>query len=201
MSMASLELDVKKQLCDSAELKFRIAEELAAELVEVAFFIADCFRGGNKLVLFGNGGSAADAQHIAGEFVGHLREERKPFPAIALSVNSSVVTALANDYGFGLVFARQIDAWVRSGDVALGLSTSGRSENVLLGLRRARELGALTVAFAGGDGGRLFQVADKVLVVPSFDTPRIQEGHITMGHIVCDIVEKKLVQNGEEIVR
>ncbi len=163
----------------------------AASICRVAAVLADAFRAGGKLLLFGNGGSAADAQHIAAEFLGRYLLERRSLPAIALTTNSSATTAIANDYGFERVFARQLESLAGEGDVALGISTSGNSENVLLGLRTARERGAVAVALTGGSGGRMRDEADHVICVPAGETPRIQEGHILVAHTLCELVERQ----------
>jgi D-sedoheptulose 7-phosphate isomerase len=175
---------VKERLVGSAELV-----SLVARVSEV---LVDAFKQGNKLVLFGNGGSAADAQHIAAEFVGRFAFDRPALPALALSVNTSCVTAIGNDYGFDLVFSRQIEALGRAGDVAIGISTSGNSPNVLRGLSAAKELGLHTVALAGCTGGKLKDAADYCICVPSNETPRIQECHLLVGHIISELVEQTI---------
>jgi D-sedoheptulose 7-phosphate isomerase len=142
-----------------------------------------------KLLLFGNGGSAADAQHLVAEFVNRFQIERPPLAAVALTTDTSILTAVANDYDFLEVFAKQVKALGRPGDAALGISTSGQSPNVVAGLKAARELGLATLALSGGDGGPVAAAADLALVVDSRDTPRIQEVHITVGHILCDLVD------------
>ena len=144
------------------------------------------------MLLFGNGGSAADAQHIAAEFVGRFAFDRPALPALALSVNSSCVTAIGNDYGFDLVFSRQIEALARPGDLAIGISTSGNSSNVLQGLSVAREMGLCTVALTGCTGGKLKNVVDHCICAPSNETPRIQECHILIGHIISELVEETI---------
>lgn len=149
-------------------------------------------RAGNKVLLFGNGGSAADSQHIAAEFVGRFAFDRAPLPALALSVNTSCLTAIGNDYGFDFVFARQIEALGRGGDVAIGISTSGNSPNVLLAMTTAKRMGIHTVAFTGLDGGKLKDAVDHCICAPSKETPRIQECHILIGHIISELVEKAL---------
>lgn len=174
-------IGVKQQLLESVEMVSTIAE-VSALLVEV-------LKKGNKPLLFGNGGSAADAQHIAAEFVGRFAFNRAALPALALSVNPSSLTAIGNDYGFDLVFERQIEAFGRSGDLAMGISTSGNSPNVLRGLQVAKDRGLHTVALAGATGGKLKGVADFCICVPSDDTPRIQECHILIGHIISELVE------------
>ena len=161
-------------------------------VVAAARAVVDAYRDGHKVVLFGNGGSAADAQHIAAEFVGRFLVDRTPLPAMALSVNTSALTAIGNDYGYDEVFARQLRASGVEGDVAIGLSTSGNSGNVLLAMEAAGEIGMTTVGFTGGSGGRLAGVVDHSIVIPADSTPRIQEGHLVCAHILCEIVETTL---------
>ncbi len=170
----------------------RFFELHAEEVLRVADVLARCLRGGGRVLLFGNGGSAADAQHLAAEFYGRFQLERPGLPALALTTNSSVLTAVANDYGYDLVFARQVEALGRRGDVAIGISTSGRSRNVLAGLRAARERELTTVGLLGRDGGTIREVCDHALVVPGEKTARIQEVHILAGHVLCDLVEREL---------
>ena len=150
--------------------------------------------GGNKILLFGNGGSAADAQHLAAELVGRFRRERRGLPAIALTTDTSILTAVANDFGYNDVFLRQIEALCVQGDVVIGLSTSGNSRNVCSALRRARDLGAITVAFTGAGGGLAAGVAELALCIASTDTARVQEAHIFCGHMLCDWVELSVCQ-------
>ena len=147
---------------------------------------------GKKALLFGNGGSAADAQHIAAELVGRFLQERPALPAIALTVNPSVVTSIGNDYDFNSVFARQVEALGSEGDVVIGISTSGNSPNVLKGVQIARQLGISTAGLTGGTGGKLLELVDECICVPSDDTQRVQEAHILIGHILCEIVERWL---------
>ncbi len=149
-------------------------------------------RAGNKIVFFGNGGSASDAQHLATELAVRYKEDRAPITAIALTTDTSSLTAIGNDFGFEALFARQVEALCRPGDVAVGISTSGNSENVIRGLRAAAAAGATAAGFGGRDGGRMREVADPFLVVPSDDTARIQEMHITLGHMLCGALEKEL---------
>ncbi len=148
------------------------------------------FRKGGKLLVFGNGGSAADAQHLAAELVNRFKRERAPLPALALTTDTSILTAVANDYDFSLVFVKQIEALGRPGDIALGISTSGHSPNVLKALSRARELGLWTVGLTGGDGGKMPEVAELVITVPSQETPRIQEAHLLFLHLFSELVEE-----------
>ena len=180
----------------------RIRECLAAmgelqsqlrSIAEVAEVLVATYRRGGKALFFGNGGSAADAQHLAAEFIGRFAADRRPLPALALSVNPSSLTALANDYGFEEVFARQIRALASPGDVAVALSTSGRSPNVLRGVEAAREQGIVTVGLTGEGGGALKERVDYCICVPSSVTPRIQECHILIGHVLCEIVERELL--------
>ncbi len=177
---------------EHAFLVARFFELHADELLRVGDLLARCLRGGGKVLLFGNGGSAADAQHLAAELSGRFQLERPALPAIALTTDTSVLTAVANDYGYDLVFARQVEALGGRGDVAIGISTSGRSRNVLAGLRAARERGMTTVGFLGRDGGTIREVCDHALVVPGEKTARIQEVHVLVGHVLCELVEREL---------
>jgi D-sedoheptulose 7-phosphate isomerase len=165
---------------------------LVSMLAEVSRVIVAALRQGGKILAFGNGGSAADAQHIAAEFVGRFAFDRPALPALALSVNTSCVTAIGNDYGFDLVFSRQIEALGRKGDVAIGISTSGNSANVLRGMSASTKLGLHTIALTGCTGGKLKDTVDHCLCAPSNETPRIQECHILMGHIICELVEQTI---------
>lgn len=165
---------------------------------EISREIINCYRNKGKVVVFGNGGSAADAQHIVGELVGKFQTERESLPAIALNTNASVVTAVGNDYGFNAIFKRQIEGLVNGKDLAIGISTSGNSENVVEGLLKAKEKGAKTVGFTGKGGGKMKDIVDILLDVPSGGTPRIQEGHITAGHIICGLVEKEIFSEEEK---
>ena len=158
-------------------------------VIETASAIVDTFRGGGKLLLFGNGGSAAEAQHVACELVGRFLKVRTPLPAIALTTDTSIMTAVANDYAFDQVFVRQVAALGRRGDLAFGISTSGRSANVVRGLEAARTLGMKTVALTGSDGGAVGAAADIHINVPSDSTPRVQEAHLTLLHVICDLIE------------
>ena len=181
---------VREQIEASAALKRALLDQTDI-ILQIANQLVEAFRRGNKVLLFGNGGSAADAQHIAAEMAGKLYFDREPLPAIALTVNTSSLTAIANDYDYQQVFARQLKGLATKGDVAVGISTSGNSRNVIAAVEEAKRKGLVTVAFVG-QGGRLSQIADYVLSVPSSDTPRVQEAHITAGHIICYLVEKEL---------
>jgi D-sedoheptulose 7-phosphate isomerase len=166
--------------------------EVVSIIAEISQRLVDTITKGNKVLLFGNGGSAADAQHIAAEFVGRFAFDRPALPALALSVNTSCVTAIGNDYGFDLVFSRQIEALARPGDLAIGISTSGNSANVLHALLVARKMRLCTVALTGCTGGKLKNVVDHCICAPSNETPRIQECHILIGHIISELVEETI---------
>jgi len=183
---------VRAQLAESARLKLWLAENLAERLAAAARLVAEALKGGNKVLFCGNGGSAADSQHLAAELVGRYRRNRPGLAALALTADTSALTAIGNDFGFDEVFSRQVEALGRPGDVLVAISTSGRSPNVLRAVEAARALGLKTVGLAGRDGGRLAGLVDLALVVPSEDTARIQECHITLGHILCDLVEAEL---------
>jgi len=168
--------------------------DFLAGVARIAGVIADAYRGGGKLLIAGNGGSAADAQHIAGEFLSRLRFDRHPLPAIALTTDSSVLTAVGNDYGYDQVFERQLRGLGRKGDVFIAISTSGKSPNVLAALNAAREIGITTVGFTGNSPGAaaMLPLCHLVLAAPSDDTPLIQQVHITAAHAICEIVERNL---------
>lgn len=148
-----------------------------------------CLQNGGKILLMGNGGSAADSQHIAAEIVGRYKKERRGLPSIALTTDTSILTSVGNDYGFNFIFSRQVEALCQPGDIVVGLSTSGNSVNVVAGIEKAREVGAFTIGMTGAKGGKLAELCDINLAMPSTDTPRIQEAHITVGHILCDLIE------------
>src|SRR5713226_5137048 len=162
--------------------------EVVPLMARVSEILIEALKKGNKPILFGNGGSAADAQHIAAEFVGRFAFDRPPLPALALSVNTSAVTAIGNDYGFDVVFARQVEALGRAGDVAIGISTSGNSSNVLRALSVSKKMGLHTVGLTGCTGGKVKDVVDHCICAPSNETPRIQECHILIGHVISEIV-------------
>ena len=167
-------------------------DQFLGQMEAVSDAIADCFRAGGKVLLAGNGGSAADSQHIAGEFVCRLNFERAPLPAIALTVDTSVLTAVGNDYGYEHVFVRQVQGLGRRGDVFIGISTSGRSPNILSAMQKARELGLVTIAFCGAHKTEILDLCDIALCAPSQQTPLIQQLHITAAHIICARVEAML---------
>lgn len=177
---------------ESAQLLQRVSKEYARQIEAIARSIIDVYRRGNKVLIFGNGGSAADAQHLAGEFVNRFLFDRTALGAISLSTDTSVLTCIANDASFETVFSRQIEALGREGDLAWGISTSGNSPNVLKAIEAAKERKMITVGFTGGDGGKLAEQVDLAFVVPTRLTPRIQEVHIITGHIICQLVESHL---------
>ncbi len=179
-------------------LALRTQQALAKPVGELLGVCQVSLTGGGKLLFFGNGGSAADAQHLATELTVRFEKNRRAIPAIALTTDTSALTAIGNDFGFEELFARQVEALCRPGDVAIGLSTSGNSENVIRGLKKAREIGAVTVAFTGGTGGRLVEYADHAIVIPSDNTARIQEMHMLIGHILCGVIEEELFGSGQE---
>jgi D-sedoheptulose 7-phosphate isomerase len=187
---------VAGMLRDAARLHDRAAAESAGAVVVAADAMLAAFAAGAKVLIFGNGGSAADAQHFACELVGRFLRERRALPAIALTADTTAVTAIANDYGFDRVFVRQIEAHGRPGDVAVGISTSGTSANVLAGLQYAKSRGLKTVAFTGGSGGPIGAAADVHLNVPHDLTPRVQEVHRTLIHAVCDLIEQQMDGHG-----
>jgi len=181
----------RRQVAESVRVKNALLADLGP-CVSVAEVLIDAYRDGHAMFLFGNGGSAADAQHIAAEFLGRYYIERRALAAHALTVNASALTAIGNDYSFEQVFARQLQALARPGDVAVGISTSGNAANVVAGLATAREIGMITVALTGASGGKAKSLVDHWVGVPSDDTPRIQEAHITIGHIWSELVEDAL---------
>lgn len=183
---------VERILRASAEALAASAGVLAGSTADAAALVSNAFRSGFRVYLCGNGGSAADAQHIAAELAGRLRKDRRGLPAIALTVNPSVLTAIANDYGYEAVFARQVEALGRPGDVLVGISTSGTSRNVVAALSAAHTAGLSTIGLMGKAGGPMKEHCDVAILVPSSDTQRIQEAHIAVGHAICEIVEREL---------
>jgi D-sedoheptulose 7-phosphate isomerase len=185
----SLTARLAEAVAEANQLKNRLVTEQAEQVAAAARLLAGTLQEGGKILLFGNGGSAADAQHLAAEFVNRFRIERPPLAALALTTDTSILTSIANDYDFLEVFAKQVRALGRPGDLALGLSTSGNSANVVKALEAARQLGLKTLALSGGEGGPVAAAAELAIVVPSQSTPRIQEVHITIGHVLCDLVD------------
>ena len=196
--MTQLHKNVSQQLTESATVKRDLAERDAGQIVEFFQRVIGCLRQGGKILFCGNGGSAADAQHLAAELVGRFGKGKPPLAAIALTTDTSVLTCLSNDYRFDAIFAKQVQALGKKGDVLVSISTSGKSENIVRAARCARELGLFTVALTGSGGGVLAEVAELCLKVPSENSQRIQEAHITIGHIVLDLLEKKLASENPQ---
>lgn len=181
---------------EGLQIKERFFRENCDAIVKIVHVITDALRQGNKILIFGNGGSAADAQHIAAEFVNRFLVDRPPLPAIALTTDTSLLTSISNDADFSVIFSRQIEALGHKGDIAWGITTSGKSPNIIEGLRKATERGMTTIAFTGHDGGEALRMAYYGLNVNSASTPRIQEVHITASHIICELVERELFPSG-----
>ncbi len=174
----------------------RMIDEMQSFIYTACVITTEVLGAGNKVLLCGNGGSAADAQHIAAELTGRYKKERRGLPAIALTTDTSALTAIGNDYGYAHIFERQVEALARKGDLLIAISTSGNSKNVCRALERARELGCKTIGLSGRDGGAMGDLCDLNIVVPSDDTPRIQEMHIMIGHIICEAVDQIITQKG-----
>ena len=183
---------IRKIVADSLELKKAFFAANEERIAEVARHICSALESGNKVVLYGNGGSAADAQHIAAEWIGRFRRERRPLAAIALTTNTSILTSIGNDYGYDQVFVRQIRALGQQGDIAVAISTSGNSRNVLIATEAAQDMGLTTVGLTGSDGGKLGATVQYHLHVQHQSTARVQEIHIMIGHILCDLVDENL---------
>ncbi|MGQ9508637.1 MAG: D-sedoheptulose-7-phosphate isomerase [Thermodesulfobacteriota bacterium] len=192
-----MEKTIIKRFQETAEVQSQFIKNSLQTLIEVIQEIAQCFKFGNKVFFFGNGGSAADAQHLAAEFVNRYLRDRPPLPAIALTSDTSILTSISNDTDFSEVFARQLKALGKEGDIAIGITTSGNSPNILKAFRIAKGMGIKTVALTGRDGGAVKKEADFSLVVPSHRTPQIQETHILIGHIICEMVETLLFEKPE----
>lgn len=195
MPMADDTKLVRRRIEASIRVKQKFSLRLMRDIALAAETIAEAYRAGGRLILLGNGGSAADAQHIACEMVGRFLTERKPLDAVALGANVPALTAIANDYGYVRAFERQLEAAARPCDVVIGISTSGNSPNIIRALKRAKKIGCATIAMTGRTGGKLKGAADILLNVPSTETPRIQESHILIGHIICELVEKAAKEN------
>lgn len=183
-------MNIAELLTDHTEVIESIRQNQMDDIARFAKICSTALQGGNTLFFMGNGGSAADSQHLAAEFVGRFASERKALPAIALTTDTSILTSIGNDYGYEQVFARQVGALVRAGDVVVGISTSGNSANVVLAMTKARQKGAKTIGMTGQKGGKLAECCDLCLQVPSRITARIQEAHILIGHIVCELIDE-----------
>ena len=188
--MNSINDKIKKTIKESSNIILN-SISLSDKIEESINEIIKCFKRGNKIIIFGNGGSAADAQHIVAEFIGRFQKERKSLPAISLTTDSSIITSLANDYSYDIVFSRQCESLVSKGDIVIGISTSGKSKNVENGIKTAKKKGAITIGLLGGDGGTIKNSVDISIVVPSSNTARIQEVHRVIYHIICDVVENE----------
>lgn len=184
---------MKKYFEESANVKLKFIEENEGKLKKAIEIILETLKNGNKILICGNGGSAADSQHFAAEIVGRFKLERRGLPAIALTTDTSILTAIGNDYGFEKIFERQVEALGEEGDVLIGISTSGNSENVIRAVNKAKEMGIYTIGLLGKGGGKLKDIVDLALIVPSNDTARIQECHLTIYHVICEEVEKRLM--------
>ncbi len=185
---------IKDILLESIQVKEEILRNQIESIAQIAELMIDCLKKDGKVIVFGNGGSASDSQHIAAELVGRFKKDRSALAGVALTTNTSILTSIANDYGYDVVFSRQVEALGKKNDVVLGISTSGKAKNVALGIKQAKKMGIKTVALSGGDGGEIVKLADVSLVVPSKITARIQEAHITIAHIICEMIEQVLCQ-------
>lgn len=191
-----MEITIKKRFEESIHVKNKILndKELCQTIQKACLAIIEAYKNGGKVILCGNGGSASDALHIAGELVGRFQKERKSLPAIVLNADIATLTAIANDYGYADVFSRQVEGYMTKQDVLIGISTSGNSENVYRGIIKGKEIGGQTIGMIGGNGGKIGNIVDFPIIVPSDVTARIQESHITIGHIICEIVESTLLK-------
>lgn len=187
-----METKIRNIFKESICVKEALLRGQKAPIMKACSKIISVFKNGGKVILFGNGGSAADCQHIAGELVGRFKMDRPALPAMALTTNTSVLTAISNDFGYQSSFTKQLEAFGKKGDIAVAISTSGNSKNVIDAVKKARKLGLWTIGLSGGNGGALSKLVDIPIVVPSNSTPRIQESHITIGHAICEIVEEAL---------
>jgi len=189
---APMKRAIEKAFRESAEVKLKFLQEYTDRIVQVTDLILNAYRQGHKLLFFGNGGSATDASHLAAELVNRYRRDREGLPAIALTTDMSVITSIGNDTSYNEIFARQIQALGQKGDIAIAISTSGNSPNVLRAVEAAKQKGLTTIGFTGGTGGKLVNLVDYAFLVPSKNTARIQETHITLGHVICELVEERL---------
>ncbi len=183
---------IKDIIKESIRIKEAVLSKLSKEIKTAAGMISIALKKGGKVILFGNGGSAADSQHIAAEFVGRFKLERQGLASIALTTNTSIITSIANDYGYEEIFSRQVEAIGSDNDIAIGISTSGNARNVIAGLLEAKKMGLKTIALTGSGGGEMATIADLALTVPSDNTARVQEAHIVIGHIICELAEQNL---------
>jgi len=200
----TMNLVFKNEINESIQQSTSTIKKILSQINEIDESInkiIDCYKKGKKVIIFGNGGSAADAQHIAAEFIGRFYLDRESYPAIALTTDTSILTSIGNDYSFEMIFSRQCESLVSKGDIVIGISTSGKSQNVEKGLIEAKKKGAITIGLLGNNGGTIKKITDIPIIVDSNETPRIQEAHRVIYHIICEIVEKKLSnsKSGKEI--
>jgi D-sedoheptulose 7-phosphate isomerase len=188
----TVKTDIAQQIRDSIAVKEQLLKAYVPLIENMALKVSNCLMQGGKLLFMGNGGSASDSQHLAAEFVGRYEKERRPLAAVALTTDTSILTAVGNDYGFEKIFERQIEALGKKGDVLFAISTSGNSKNVLIGVHKAKQMNIYTIGFSGGSGGELKSLVDLSLVIPSKKTSRIQESHIFIGHMLCECVDEVL---------
>ncbi len=190
-------MNLRDRFLESAKVKEKIAndDELISKISKVAVDIVEALKRGNKVLLCGNGGSAADAQHIAAELLGKFYLHRRALPAISLNTNTSILTAIANDYSYDDVFSRQVEGLGKEGDILIGISTSGNSKNVINAIKKCKEMSIETIGLSGGSGGKMKELCDICICIPSDSTPRIQEAHITVGHVICEIVEREMFKS------
>jgi|TARA_B110000495_G_C22773532_1_gene452644 D-sedoheptulose 7-phosphate isomerase len=186
--------DINKQILESAKI-IKDVSKVSKTIEKTIEIIIKCLQSNKKILLCGNGGSAADSQHIAAEFIGRFNLERKSLPAISLTTDTSIITSIGNDYSFEDIFSRQCESLVLEGDIVIGISTSGNSQNIINALKKSKSKGAITIGVLGNGGGEIKKIVDISIIVSSSKTPRIQEAHRTIFHIICDIVEKKIVRN------
>jgi D-sedoheptulose 7-phosphate isomerase len=184
---------IRSSLNESAALLQRVAAEMAPQIAEVAERAVACLQAGGMIALCGNGGSASQAQHLAGEFVGRFRRERPAYAALALNTDTAILTAIGNDYGYEEVFRRQVEGLLGPGDMLIALSTSGNAENIIRAVEEAKRRGVITVGFTAEGGGRLAEIADLCLRIPHHQTSTVQESHLAIGHVICDLVEATMV--------
>lgn len=187
--------DISNYLKESMQVKQYVIDNELDKIEKFVNMMIDTYKNNKKILVFGNGGSASDAQHFVGELVGRFKLERNALPAIALNTDTTVMTAIGNDYGYDNLFKRQVEAFAHEGDLVIGISTSGNSENVVRAMRKARSMGAKTVGMTGSTGGKLSELSDIIITVPSENTPRIQEAHIAIIHIVCELLERELFKS------
>lgn len=199
--MGTMRETIISNLLESIEVKKKVIKNLIPAIEKAANLIIEAFKSGKEVLIFGNGGSAADAQHFAAELVNYYRKKRRGLPAKAITTDTSILTAIGNDVSFETVFERQVETYTNEGDVVIGISTSGNSENVLRGLKKAKERKCATIALLGKDGGIIKNQTEVEIIVPSNETPRIQESHIVIIHILCDLIEQELFPNATELSR